>query len=287
MLDTTEKHEITKAEKIDRIEQAMLEMPQVECPVVHRFGPGTYIRQVTLPAGVLALGHSQRFEQLNIMVTGKVVMFDVDGNRKVLSAPLTFVGPPGRKAGFVLEDTVWLNVYATDERDIDKLEAHFLDKSKVWQAHDEVSRRILIGERSEDREDFFELIEQAGFSPDDVRAQSENEEDQVPMPDGEGVNVTIRESPIEGKGVYLSAPAECGDVIAPARINGKRTPAGRYTNHSTSPNAEFARSSNGDIYLIATQRIVGCAGGSTGEEVTVNYRQALALSGIHLINVVV
>lgn len=284
MLTTTEKHEVAQAEQIERLEQTMLEMPQAECPVVHHFGPGTYIRQVTLPAGALALGHAQRFEQLNIMVTGKVVMFDVDGSRKVLEAPLTFVGPPGRKAGFVLEETIWLNVYATDERDIDKLEAHFLDKSKVWQAHDEVNHRILIGERSKDREDFCVLIDQAGFTPEDVRSQSENEEDQMPMPDGEGVNVTIRESPIEGRGVFLSAPAERGDVIAPARLSGKRTPVGRYTNHSMSPNAEFVKSRNGDIYLVATRRITGCAGGSAGEEVTVNYRQALSLSGLNLID---
>jgi len=34
---------------------------------------------------------------------------------------------------------------------------------------------------------------------------------------------------------------------------------------------------NGDIDLIATKHIVGCRGGYDGDEVTINYRQAIAL----------
>jgi hypothetical protein len=250
--------------------------------VIHHFGPGTYVREVTLPAGILAIGHAQRFEQLNIMLTGKVAILGEDGKMKELTAPMIFVGPPGRKIGYVIEETTWLNVYATDERDIDKLEAHFLDKSPAWQEHNIASQQAQSESRQQDRDDFLALIDQAGFSPETVRQQSENEADQIPMPDGEGVKVTIRTSTIEGKGVFLSAPAEAGEIIAPARINGMRTPVGRFTNHSLVPNAKFVKSDSGDIYLVATQRIAGCAGGSAGDEVTVDYRQALELSGIRL-----
>ena len=34
------------------LEKEMLEMPQADCPVAHHFGPGIYIREVTLPAGI-------------------------------------------------------------------------------------------------------------------------------------------------------------------------------------------------------------------------------------------
>ena len=60
-----------------------------------------------------------------------------------------------------------------------------------------------------------------------------------------------------------------------------RTPLGRFTNHSRTPNAVFVNQ-GGDIYLYALRRISGCSGGSQGEEVTIDYRQALALSGIYL-----
>ena len=37
--------------------------------------------------------------------------------------------------GYILKDMVWQNIYATDETDVEKLEAMFLDKSQTWQEH--------------------------------------------------------------------------------------------------------------------------------------------------------
>lgn len=278
MLASAKNQGLQLQEQVGALENHMLKLPQVECPVVHHFGPGTYIREVTLPAGAIAIGHAQRFEQLNIMLTGKVAIIVSETETKLLEAPMIFVGPPGRKVGYVIETCTWLNVYATDERDIDKLEEMFLDKSECWKEHAACAEDT----RQEDRDDFGSLISEAGFSADAVRSQSENPTDQIPMPEGFGANVTIRNSPIEGKGVFLSFPVESGELIAPARINGMRTPVGRYTNHSKNPNAHFVKSDTGDIYLVASRRIEGYRGGDQGEEVTVDYRQALSLSGIQL-----
>lgn len=283
MLTATESHELRISEQVEHLESHMLSLPQAECPVVHHFGPGTYIREVTLPAGIVAIGHAQRFEQLNIMLTGKVAIIGDDGLVKLLQAPTIFVGPPGRKVGYVLEACTWLNVYATDERDIDKLEATFLDKSAAFTAANKSAALAEMADRQADRDDFSELIAQAGFTAEVVRTQSENTADQIPMPSGQGMKVTIRDSAIEGKGVFLSAPADAGELIGPARIFGMRTPLGRFTNHSKTPNARFVKNDNDDIGLFAIRRIAGCAGGGQGEEVTVDYRDALALSGI-LIN---
>lgn len=277
MLVSAENHDLQLQEQVGALESHMLQLPQAECPVVHHFGPGTYIREVTLPAGTIAIGHAQRFEQLNIMLTGKVAIITSENETKVLEAPMIFVGPPGRKVGYVIETCTWLNVYATDERDIDKLEEMFFDKSESWKEHSSV-----VESRQDDIEDFYNLISEAGFTHDVVRSQSENEDDQIEMPAGYGAKVTVRNSKIEGKGVFLSSPAEADELIAPARIKGFRTPVGRYTNHSKTPNAKFVKSDTGDIYLVALRRIEGCRGGDQGEEVTVDYRQALSLSGIHL-----
>ncbi len=283
MLAEAKSHNLVDQSKIEQVESHLLDLPQVECPVVHHFGPGIYIREVTLPAGTLAIGHAQRFEHLNIMLTGAVAMVGDDGQTKVLRAPMIFVGKPGRKLGYVLETCIWQNVYATDERDIDKLESMFLDKSATWQAHNEAAKQLETYHRREDREDFDLVVKLSGFTHETVRAQSENPHDQIVMPEGFGAKLTIRPSAIEGLGVFLSAPAEADEVLAPARVLGHRTPAGRYTNHSKTPNAKFVKDQSGDIWLVATRRITGCAGGSQGEEVTVDYRQALALSGINLI----
>ena len=263
-------------QKLDQVEAAMLQMPQAECPVVHHFGPGVYMREVTLKAGTLAIGHAQKKEHLNIVLTGAVSMVD-NGQIKTVKAPLIYVGKPGRKVGYVLEDTVWLNVYSTNETDIEKLEEMFLDKSETWKQHNETMMAIENDRRSIDREDFKKLIKEAGFTEEIVREQSENEDDQILMPEGYAW-VTVRPSAIEGKGVFLSCPFKAGSIIGPARIEGKRTPLGRFTNHSMTPNAQFIKNGN-DIWMVALEDIDGCKGGSYGQEVTVNYREALALSG--------
>lgn len=279
-LTTKQNADLTQAEKLEQLESHMLELPQVDCPVVHRFGPGIYIREVHFPANTFAIGHCQRYDQLNMMLTGKVAIVE-DGEVKILEAPMMFVGPPGRKSGYIIEDTVWQNIYATDETDIDKLEAMFLDKSDTWINYDEAMTQINYALHVDDRYDYEVLLNQLDITDDLVRAQSENEADQIPMPDG-FENVTVRNSYIEGKGIFLSSPVQPGEVIGPSRIKDKRTPLGRFTNHARFPNAYFEMNDAGDVYLVALRHINGCTGGGQGEEVTVNYRQALSLSGIYI-----
>lgn len=263
-------------------EAVMLRLPQVECPVSHHFGPGVYIREAMIPAGTLALGHAQRFEQLNVMLRGRMAVPDGAGGLRELRAPLIFVGPPGRKAGLALEDVVWLNVYATDERDIDKLEAMFFERSDAWCSAEAEQHQLAVLRHAPDREDYARVLDEAGIGAEAARAQAENEADLIDMP-ASGARVRIAPSPIEGRGVFVTSPVEAGELIAPARIGGRRTPAGRFTNHSCSPNARMVLGPGGDIDLVATRRISGCLGGGAGEEVTIDYRQALALSGINCI----
>lgn len=259
------------------LEKEMLDMPQADCPVAHHFGPGIYIREVTLPAGIFAVGHAQRFDHLNIMLTGKVAIVDGDQVR-VLEAPLIFTGKPGRKVGYVLETCVWQNVYATNETDIDTLEAHYLDKSENWKAYDKEQSEIAHALNQHNRDDYAQVLKEFGFDADTARQQAEDKSDQIDMPNAFKAVVQVRDSNIEGKGLFLSWHTMSGQIIAPARIAGKRTPAGRYVNHSINPNCKYIADENGDIYLMSLRDIDGCRGGGCGEELTVDYRQALALN---------
>tara|TARA_R110000772_G_scaffold68875_4_gene152501 strand:- start:5031 stop:5879 length:849 start_codon:yes stop_codon:yes gene_type:complete len=259
--------------KIQSLEQEFLRHPQVDCPVVHRFGPGLYIREVTLPAGALSIGHAQKTEHLNVMLTGRVSIVGENGKVKELVAPLTFVGQPGRKVGYIHETVIWQNIYATTETDVAKLESMFLDKSDTWKE----SQPLLSFNKFEDNADFVLAIAEYGFDEKTVREQSENTFDQINFPFG-GYGVMVSDSSIEGKGLFATKDFLTGEIIAPARILGLRTPAGRYTNHSKNPNATMFLKDNGDIDLIANSKIKGYQGGTIGQEVTVDYRQALNLT---------
>jgi hypothetical protein len=260
-------------------EVVMLSHEQASCPVNHYFGPGIYIREVSIAAGVFAIGHRQTQEHVNIMLKGSVLMMNEDGTTYQLNAPLLFTGKPGRKMGYILEDVVWQNVYATTERDVQVLESMFLDKSPAWVDANEMRMKSEYVLHEADRADFADVLFRAGFSAETVQRQSENTSDQRPMPGG-AQRFKLGQSPIHGTGVFATANITANEVIGPARIEGLRTPLGRYTNHSKTPNAYMRLHGSGDISLVALKDISGCNGGRDGDEVTIDYRQALRLSGI-------
>lgn len=135
--------EVSLIDKVGNLEKEFLKLPQADCPVVHSFGQGTYIRQVTIPAGTYAIGHHQNFEHINFFVKGKVSMLNDDGSFTVLTAPMFFIGKPGRKVGYAHEDVVWLNIYQTDETSIEQLEARLLTKSDNWVKDNEEKMKLL------------------------------------------------------------------------------------------------------------------------------------------------
>ncbi len=251
---------------IPEMEKMMLALPQAEAPVVHLFSPGLCVRQVTLPAGNVAIGHLQKYEHLNIMLEGCVTMDD----GQTLTAPLVFVGKPGRKRGYVHEKVTWLNVYPTDLTTGDEVEAYFIEKSEAFSNHERSTRE---GKNCfADHVDFDKMLDDLGVTKEQVKLESENPYDQIKMPLG-FYKFQLAESPIHGKGVFACSPYEAGELIGEANIGGNRTPLGRYTNHSASPNSKMVYRS-GNIYLYADKNIQGQMGGMVGEEITVDYRQA-------------
>lgn len=107
----------------------------------------------------------------------------------------------------------------------------------------------------------------------------ENPLDQTPMPDG-FARVAVSESPIHGKGLFATRRILTGEIIAPARIAGKRTPAGRYTNHSCRSNSTGARRSDSpdsDIDMYAISDI------EAGMEILIDYRHSLDVGGSGLL----
>jgi len=266
-------HDLTVVteEKIALVEKEMLKHDQVDCPVIHRFGPGVYIREVSIPAGSTAIGHTQNFEHLNIFLKGRVSILEDNGEVKELTAPMIFVGQPGRKIGFIHEDVTWLNVYSTDITDIEKLESIYLTKSDGFtESVENIKAKI-------DNEDFKKAIAEYGFTEELVESQSLNELDMTPLPYG-NYKFKRGNSSIHGKGLFATANIEVGEILAPARIAGKRTIAGRFTNHSINPNAVMKKGIVGEIDLVALKTIKGCHGGFDGEEITVDYRDSVKIT---------
>jgi hypothetical protein len=262
-------------ETVDNLEIALLDEPQVECSVYHHFSPGLYVREVNIPAGTLAIGHFQKTEHLNVFLTGRVTMLNDDGATSEMTAPMLFTGKPGRKCGYIHENVVWLNVYPTDETDVETLEATYLDKSPGFLNH-KIEKLSAIA----DQEDFKKMISEWGINKEELKKHFEKKDDLIPFPSG-SYGAAVFNSNLDGKGLFATATFEEGDLIAPVKIKGCRTPAARYVNHGKQPNAEMVRVGL-DMHLRAIKKIVGQRGGQMGDEILVNYRQCLNSKGVFI-----
>jgi len=258
---------------IEKVVSAGLACPQAEASIVHRFGPGIYIREMHTKAGAFAIGKMHKHPHMNIVLSGSCVYYTVKGERREVVAPATMVTPAGRKIAIFLEDTVWLNVYSTNLKDVDAIEKEFFEESEALSVYESELVTYYDDLIELERRDFEEACTYLGVTPEIVSQASLNESDLIPFPDG-SYSIVVKPSMIHGKGLFATAPIKKGDYIAPSRIDGMRTPAGRYTNHSALPNAKMIMDVTGNVGLYAIEDIGGSLGGLMGDEILVNYIDA-------------
>jgi hypothetical protein len=273
-----ENFDITSVESKEALAVALYDKPQVECPVYHRFGPGIYIREAHYPAGTLVVGQEHYHAHMCILLKGRILVSD-GGVAKELVAPFIFVAQPGSKVGYILEDVVWQNIYATTETDVEVLEKTLFKGFDSWE---ELKQRRLDSakeDHEEDRQDYLKVLEESGWTEEDVQKAVNYSGDKIPFPDGTYM-VCPSGSPIQGKGLFATAPFLKGMSIAPMRLNGKRTPAGYLVNHSKNPNCTVVFNTNEDIYLIADKQIEGMRGGVLGDELTIDYRYIMKMNNL-------
>ena len=134
---------ITKA---DTLEQEMLKHPQIECETAHLFATNTYVRQITMPAETIIVGHRHLTDHVNNIVRGKCLVVQ-DGEPEMIEAPNVFVSKPGiRKALLIIEETVWQTVHVIDlpeppqteeEHDalVERMERELIEPSTAWLEH--------------------------------------------------------------------------------------------------------------------------------------------------------
>ena len=108
-------------EAVEQIEDAMQGMPPAFLPIKHYFANGMYAREMTMPAGAIVTGAIHKTTHFCILSQGRVHVMSEDGIEELV-APAIIISQPGTKRAIhALEDTVWTNIHATNETDLDKL----------------------------------------------------------------------------------------------------------------------------------------------------------------------
>lgn len=224
---------------------------QVEFKVEHIVQDGVYMRKLYIPKGMILVGKVHLKNCINIVASGRIDVLTEFG-AKQLVAGFTGVSRAGiQKVGYTHEDTVFINVFRTDLTDIAEIEA-------------EIAKDPVVTPASTDYEAF---LAEYGLEEEKVRAIVEDMSDHIDLPVGTN-KVRVGPSSIQGLGTFAVVRIAQDEVVAPARIDCRRTVVGRRTNHSAAPNCRFVVREDGDI-LMQANRVI-----EPGEEFTVNYRQA-------------
>ncbi len=113
-------------DKVEALESLMKLAPQIDLKVDHYFSQGVYARSLHIPKGIQLTGKIHKYQQLNILVKGRMKVL-VDDIVKEVNSPFIVVSPPGTKRiALALEDCIWITIHGTDETNVDLIEQKFI-----------------------------------------------------------------------------------------------------------------------------------------------------------------
>src|SRR5687767_12638530 len=123
-------------EAIDRLEMgALAHLPAIDLPLIHRFTPGLYAREIFMPKGALVTSKIHKTEHPYVILEGAVSVYNTEtGEVQNLEAPHVGITKPGtRRVLYMHEDTRWITFHPLvageeSEADLPKIEERIIER---------------------------------------------------------------------------------------------------------------------------------------------------------------
>jgi hypothetical protein len=134
-------------EKVRLVQNAMLELPQVDLPVHHILHGGMYSRSLVIPAGVVIAGAFIKVPT-TLVVSGNVTVYANDQAYEI-DGYQVLVASAGRKQLFVAHtDTNMTMTFATDAKTVEDAEDEFTSEPDLLASrrHENLNTTIITGE---------------------------------------------------------------------------------------------------------------------------------------------
>ena len=252
-------------ERVLALQDVLLTMEQADIVTEHCFLPGIYERKITIPPWTVLTG-AQHKSAYRVRLEKGTIAVNTDDGVKILHAPCEFDVKAGmQRAGRVFErEVVWVDIYENLDncRNLSTLEARLYVVPEIGMG----STRLAVAHA---RSDYLLFLEQIGLNQKQLDGIVQSREDLMDMPDG--YDVELRASSIHGVGLFALRCFEAGELVCPGRLNGYRTPAGRYINHSVHANITPIKAGD-DIHAQASREIY------EGDELLVDYRASMRVN---------
>ena len=249
-------------DKVRKFEDALMSMPQVDMQTANLIHGGMYARTIFIPAGTAVTGTLTKLDNVCV-VCGDITVSTDNGMQRLIGFHVLPASKGYKRVGYAHGDTYWTTIIHTDATTVEDAEDAMTDEASILQTR---RKGIEFDWCSKARIDYGNFVREFGLSLAFIDAKMRQTDDLIET-DACHRNMAMHPSSIHGIGVFATNGIESGQVIAPARRDGKRCIAGRFTNHSHEPNAEFVQTGIEDhVDMIAIRKI------EIGEEITVDYR---------------
>lgn len=258
---------ISVKEQIENLQNELLKMPQADIVTENIFLDGIYERKITIPPWTVLTGAEHKTDYKIKLEKGTIAV-NIGDKVQIMTAPMEFEAKAGaQRVGRVFEEEViWVDVYENSDncQNLAILEDRLYVVPNCGLGENRVALEI-----SNAQADYKLFLDQIGLNQAEMDKIVTNESDVIDMP--ENVFVELRDSKIHGKGLFATKSFKKGEIVCPGRLNGKRTPGGRFINHSYDSNILPIKVGD-DIYAMAVCDIY------ENEELLVDYRSSMRIN---------
>ncbi len=115
---------------IDELEATMLDNFEiVDCPVVHRFTDGMYVRETTMPTDSLITSKIHKTQHTFFVMKGKAIVW-IDGVEQLIEAPYIGITEPNtQRVLYIVEECTWATSHPNhDNETVDQIEERIIEK---------------------------------------------------------------------------------------------------------------------------------------------------------------
>lgn len=114
-----------------KIEQELLKLDQVDCPIQHFIADGVYVRVMHIPADTVLTGKIHNFESIAALENGTIMITNGESSG-VIRAPVRFVDKQGiKRLGLTITDCVFSTTHSIPKGmvDINEIEDYLVSNT--------------------------------------------------------------------------------------------------------------------------------------------------------------
>lgn len=120
-------------EQITQLQNAMVPIACELPEPIHRFAPGMYMRELTVPAGMVIVGKIHRHEHFLIVLSGLAEIRSEFGSFRVEAGHVSSSPAGVKRVVLAIRNTRFLTIHvnADDSRDLEVIEARHIESEQL------------------------------------------------------------------------------------------------------------------------------------------------------------